>query len=307
MTLIVGNVVDVGLGGLDGELRVWAGFRPEVSVLIAPFRRTWDITGGVIPAGVELAPGPAMIEVDMGLDAIQSFEVMIPDVEQVTIQDLFLQKYTWTPHILSETLRERQAAEAAADGAERSADTAVAAEIGALSAEARAALHAATMSARVDQGGQEILYTSDGKPYLVKPGSIKNVPLTINKTVGTRVMLGDVMIYGDTGWRNVSELFGEPPTAGKYLIRRTTDSVQVRVESFRYATVGTRVADLGFGFSVASNGYPLVTMTGASSSLGWNGQTTFNQITAGSAPVFSFTMPVGQLANWPTSLPGTPA
>lgn len=102
MTLIVGNVVDVGLGGLDGALRVWAWFRPEDVGLVAPYRREWPIVEGQIAEGVDVMPGPTVIEVDCGMNAFTTFEVIVPDQAQVTIQDLYLQAYPWEPWIVEQ-------------------------------------------------------------------------------------------------------------------------------------------------------------------------------------------------------------
>lgn len=205
MTLIVGNVVDVGLAGLDGTLRVWAWFRPEEVGLIAPYRREWEITGGEIEAGVDVIPGPAVVEVDCGPSAYTSVEVTVPDAESVALKDLFEQVYAYTPPVVSEAYAERLRAEVAAVAAEESAGVALGAERGALAAESGAALSAATLSARVEQPGQDILYTSDGKPYFADPAQIENVPLTVDTSVGTRVMLGDEVVRYDSGWRNVSD------------------------------------------------------------------------------------------------------
>ena len=105
MTQIVGNVVDVGLGGLHGTLTVWSGFRPDTNALIAPRRRQWDIEGGEIPSGVDVVPGPAVIELNMGLDAFDTIDVVIPDGPTVTIQDLYLQGHVWQPYVISQVDR----------------------------------------------------------------------------------------------------------------------------------------------------------------------------------------------------------
>ena len=122
MTQIVGNVLDVGLDGANGTITVWAGFRPEATALIAPRRKTYDIVGGVIPDGVEVAPGPVHIEIDMGLNAYDSISVTVPDQATVTIQDLYLQGYVWEPYVITQVAEDRERAEAAANRAEAAAD-----------------------------------------------------------------------------------------------------------------------------------------------------------------------------------------
>lgn len=128
MTLIVGNVVDVGLDGLDGTLKVWAGFRPELTALIAPSRKTYDIADGAIPAGVEVVPGPAYIEIDVGINATDRVEVTIPDQASVTIQELYRQGYVWRPHVVSEVAQYLIEVRAEAERAVRAAEAAEAAD-----------------------------------------------------------------------------------------------------------------------------------------------------------------------------------
>ena len=121
MTQIVGNVLDVGLGGLHGSLTIWSGYRPSENALIAPRRRQWDVTNGQLPDTVQVLAGPVTIEIDMGLDAFTSFEATVPDQATVTIQDLFLQGYVWRPFVISQVAEDRERAEAAADRAESAA------------------------------------------------------------------------------------------------------------------------------------------------------------------------------------------
>ena len=121
MTQIVGNVLDVGSGGLHGSLTIWSGYRPSENALIAPRRRQWDVTNGQLPDTVQVLAGPVTIEIDMGLDAYTSFEATVPDQPTVTIQDLFLQGYVWEPYVITQVAADRARAEAAADRAEAAA------------------------------------------------------------------------------------------------------------------------------------------------------------------------------------------
>ena len=121
MTQIVGNVLDVGLGGLHGSLTIWSGYRPSENALIAPRRRQWDVTNGQLPDTVQVLAGPVTIEIDMGLDAYTSFDATVPDQPTVTIQDLFLQGYVWSPYVITQVAADRERAEAAADRAESAA------------------------------------------------------------------------------------------------------------------------------------------------------------------------------------------
>ena len=121
MTQIVGNVLDVGLGGLHGSLTIWSGYRPSENALIAPRRRQWDVTNGQLPDTVQVLAGPVTVEIDMGLDAYTSFDAIVPDQPTVTIQDLFLQGYVWRPFVISQVAEDRERAETAADRAESAA------------------------------------------------------------------------------------------------------------------------------------------------------------------------------------------
>lgn len=264
MTQIVGNVVDVGLAGVDGTLRVWAWFRPEEVGLIAPYRREWEITGGEIEAGVDVIPGPAAVEIDCGPNAYTTVDVTVPDADVVTIQDLFEQVYSYTPGVVSEAWEARRGAEAAALEAELSAGEAAVSAGRALTSEEAAALHAATLSARVEQPGQDILYTSDGKPYFADPAQIENVPLTVDTSVGTRVMLGDQMIYGDTGWRAIQDSFFNERAesiitdTGQVYIRRTLNTVHLVIANVRKIEGAVGTTDLA---RVPSGWEPTVHMT----------------------------------------------
>lgn len=124
MTKIVGNLVDVGLDPVNGTLQVWSGFRPEATSLITPRRRTYDIVAGAIPENVHAAPGPAVIQVDIGIDGHKQLDVVIPEGPEVTIQDLFLQSYVWEPYILSDVAESLRKAEVAATESRESADDA---------------------------------------------------------------------------------------------------------------------------------------------------------------------------------------
>lgn len=315
MTLIVGNVVDVGLAGVDGTLRVWAWFRPEEVGLIAPYRREWEITAGEIEAGVDVIPGPAAVEIDCGPNAYTTVDVVVPDAESVAIQDLFEQVYSYTPGVVSEAWEARLGAEAAAADAESSAGEAAASAGRALTSEGAAALHAATLSARIEQPGQDILYTSDGKPYFADPAQIENVPLRVDTSVGTRVMLGNVMIYGDTGWRNVTAdlLYGW--TAETVAIRRVGSTVEVRIVGLngQAATANTFfVPPAGFvphgpgGLSILATSTPgavhadrvNIGITGTNSQI-WRTDTSIREAALSSTYLTD--------NDWPTSLPGTPA
>lgn len=293
MTLIVGNVVDVGLAGLDGALRVWAWFRPEEVGLIAPYRREWEIRQGEIAPGVDVIPGPAVVEVDCGLDAFKTVEVTVPDAPEVAIQDLFEQVYTWSPRVVSEAWEARLGAESAAAGAELSADEAAASAASASTAEEEAALHAATLSNRVEYGTPTVMFTSDGYPYFSDPATVAS---------------------GDTGWRNMqANLINGWTSYNSYLapqIRRLGDMVHLYIPALgldgKDAT-GPAFLAAPQGFRPAYNYATLGTV--------YSGTQAY-QIRQDMENLLVMYPPKAQVSGtlwwrttqpWPTTLPGTPA
>src|SRR5690625_3783555 len=50
--------------------------------------------------------------------------------------------------------------------------------------------------------------------------------ITIDTTAGTRVFMGGVMVYGDTGWRDISQLLNPGFTAGICMVRRVNSTVR---------------------------------------------------------------------------------
>lgn len=132
MTKIVGSIVDVAEGGVDGTITIWSGYRPGQSHLIAPKRRTWNVRGGELPNNVEAVPGPATIEIDMGSDAFTQFSTVVPDqTAAILIRDLFEFQYEWEPFVIEDVARERVAAERAAESASEDAGRAKVARTGA--------------------------------------------------------------------------------------------------------------------------------------------------------------------------------
>ena len=86
MTLVTGTVQDLGYDGMEGTL--WARpawFRSDGQVVYAPERKPYTITGGVVSA--DLAPGPAVLELQVGSHARGTFEVVIPEAD-TTLADL---------------------------------------------------------------------------------------------------------------------------------------------------------------------------------------------------------------------------
>ena len=119
MTLVTGTVQDLGYDGMEGTL--WARparFRSDGSVVYAPERKPFTITGGVVSA--ELAPGPAVLELQVGSHARGTFEVVIPDTD-ITLADLLDTVFPWEPAQVSQFVAERELAVQAKTAAETAA------------------------------------------------------------------------------------------------------------------------------------------------------------------------------------------
>ena len=97
MTKIVGTIRDVHSAGTTSTLTIWSGFRATTVSVIAPRRRVWEVKNGVLPDGIVVAPGPAVIQIDAGVSAFKSWPVEIPDQDEVTIQELLFQSVPWEP------------------------------------------------------------------------------------------------------------------------------------------------------------------------------------------------------------------
>lgn len=97
MTKIVGTIRDVHSVGATSTLTIWSGFRATTVSVIAPRRRVWEVENGVLPDGIVVAPGPAVIQIDAGVSAFKSWPVEVPDQDEVTIQELLFQTVPWEP------------------------------------------------------------------------------------------------------------------------------------------------------------------------------------------------------------------
>ena len=97
MTKIVGTIRDVHSAGTTGTLTIWSGFRATTVSVIAPRRRVWEVENGILPDGIVVAPGPAVIQIDAGVSAFKSWPVEVPDQDEVTIQELLFQSVPWEP------------------------------------------------------------------------------------------------------------------------------------------------------------------------------------------------------------------
>ena len=119
MTLVTGTVQDLGYDGVEGTL--WARparFRSDGQVVYAPERKPYKVVDGVVSA--DLAPGPAVLELQVGSHARGTFEVVIPEAD-TTLADLLDTVFPWEPAQVSLFVAEREAAERAKSDAETAA------------------------------------------------------------------------------------------------------------------------------------------------------------------------------------------
>ncbi|WP_440221164.1 hypothetical protein [Dietzia sp. MNB45] len=120
MTLVTGTVQDLGHAPMDGTLYARpARFLPAGNVVYAPERTPYKIEGGTF--SVELAPGPAVLELKVGTHARDEFRVVIPDQETIGLADLITEVFPWQPEQVSKFVAERELAVQAKKDAETAA------------------------------------------------------------------------------------------------------------------------------------------------------------------------------------------
>lgn len=135
--------------------------------------------------------------------------------------------------------------------------------------------------------------------------------LTVDTSVGTRVMVGDVMVYGDTGWRDVEWM----PAGHEWSIqwaRRAGNQVRLRVEGTISESGSTSAAAVvAAGFRIAGSygaHFPVSIGSGDGYAFQTNASgTTYltgRALTPGSLRA-EFAWTTNQA--WPSTLPGTPA
>jgi hypothetical protein len=137
---------------------------------------------------------------------------------------------------------------------------------------------------RVDQTAGRAIYTFD----------------TINQR--------EQLIYGDTGWRDITTAFGGGVGGALYL-RRANSQVSLQMAGFQMATAipnGTAISNLPVGFRPTVNSYyPLIhgaSRNSRSFYMGANGTGGFNNAFADEN--YSSLIQWSTIDAWPTSLPG---
>lgn len=132
--------------------------------------------------------------------------------------------------------------------------------------------------------------------------------MRLDTSVGTRIFAGTRMIYGDTGWRDISGSLREGWT-GVLKARRIGDMVTIRGLDISIGTSTSIVlAYLPAGF-LGSEGYPLSAYTSGSTFVYARIFNNIVQLDRTTEPTLARDLGGTYLTSdpWPTSLPGTPA
>lgn len=137
--------------------------------------------------------------------------------------------------------------------------------------------------------------------------------ITVDTTVGTRVMLAGQMVYGDTGWRDVSGLLVNG-WVGQVFLRRVGELVVLHLEN-----VSAEAATSGIVLTAPSGLQPgteganfargaLMTLSGAvrRAYMAGAGPLTVSGYSSGDRIYDQFRYPA-EAQSWPVTLPGTPA
>ena len=129
--------------------------------------------------------------------------------------------------------------------------------------------------------------------------------LSRDTTVGAVIKAGSSMIYGDTGWRNITSLLDIPPNSGSLFIKRTAQHTHLRATSLQYNSgVSPKVTIPRDWWTNAAAGFQLYNTNGVPAAnvnttaqgvitLIWN-----TNLSANSQVTFSTS------ASWPTEMIG---
>ena len=121
MTVIEGNIQDIGMAPLSGVLVATSvDFRASGDVVIAPESRSFPVEAGLVSA--DLVPGPTRLTVQVGSHARGEFDVVVPDEGPVSLAALVEEAFPWEPEQVAEFVRLRDEAVAAAARAEQAAE-----------------------------------------------------------------------------------------------------------------------------------------------------------------------------------------
>ena len=146
------------------------------------------------------------------------------------------------------------------------------------------------------------------------PGADPALALWVDNSVGTRVFVGDVMIYGDTGWRSYPELFptlDASESLHEIKMRRVNDRVEIVINAIASADGSVLSSYLPLGAPSYSFNPSIGTITIANviNYIGnhWSSTRLRSQKSATQGDRVSAVISYTTHSEWPTTLPGTPA
>lgn len=143
-----------------------------------------------------------------------------------------------------------------------------------------------------------------------EPGDSPGV--VVDKTVGTRVYIDGILVYGDTGWRDIRSLMvpADIASVDLFMIRRIGNMVTVACRALTPSSAGTislfPIETPGLAFTGT---YELREMLSGSGQFQVQAAARRYRLFGDSSQIrsYSFTMSYPVSTAWPTSLPGEAA
>jgi hypothetical protein len=138
-------------------------------------------------------------------------------------------------------------------------------------------------------------------------------PIRVDTSVGTRVYVGNTMIYGDTGRRDIRDAIVDPDTVadgGRAWIQRVDNTVRISLYDLSFSDSGTvRILEsIPQGFRpIDREGYSLSVSRTATVEAVVLQSSLYIYGAPSSGGRVSATIAWATENPWPTSLPGTPA
>lgn len=234
---------------------------------------TIQVTGGAV--SFDVLPGPLVMTLVSHGAPIHTVKLLVPDKSTATLAECI------------------EAAELATDGT--------------LNALERLALEVQAELGQVPS----LVSTALAQDSTIIDAVQQASALRVDTTVGTRVFFGNRMIYGDTGWRNITSLIPEV-TSGTVRVRRINEVSYISFSSTVFSTTsaglnisrmipaGFRIADTGFTYFPFS---PDVSPQPTTLRIDQYGHAYLYNV-RGTTTSGMFSWPA---SSWPTTLPGTPA
>lgn len=124
-------------------------------------------------------------------------------------------------------------------------------------------------------------------------------------TVGTCILAGSTMLYGDTGWRNVTSLLSVQPNSGVVAIKRTAGMVHLVLNYLTYnAGVVSELSIPQEWWCGTSVGFPLVNIQGETIGKAYSTYTGIIRFTFSVNGAATMKLSLESSQKWPTSFIG---